>query len=247
MLSKERIIRQGNWLFRWRSYLPLVLVSVMIPVFWNFHYLLDSHYFDLIWEMVCLGLSIFGLIIRVYTVGHVPRGTSGRNTKAGQIAESLNTTGIYSLMRNPLYLGNFFMMFGVILFLHSIWLCLFFSLLYWVYYERIVCAEEEFLAQKFGQEYLDYAEQTPAFIPSFRHWKPSALPFSWKTVLRREYCGLLGMVSSFFALEIITDAVIQHRLVFDTVWLVFFLLALLTFLVLRTLKKHTRFLEADGR
>ena len=197
MLSKERIVRQGNWLFRWRSYLPLVLLSVMVPVIWQYRYIFESHTFDLIWELFCLSLSSFGLAIRCYTIGHVPRGTSGRNTKEGQIAKQLNTTGIYSLIRNPLYVGNYFMMLGVVLFLHSVWLTLLFSIVFWVYYERIVCAEEDFLVNKFGQEYLDYAEQTPAFIPTFCHWQKPNLPFSWKTVLKREYCGLLGMVASF--------------------------------------------------
>ncbi|MGB8874133.1 MAG: hypothetical protein WCC75_12145, partial [Desulfobaccales bacterium] len=44
--------------------------------------------------------------------GLPPRGTSGRNTQ-GQVAETLNTTGIYSLVRNPLYLGNFLIWLGL--------------------------------------------------------------------------------------------------------------------------------------
>lgn len=247
MLSKDRIVCQGNWLFRWRSYLPLVLLSVLIPILGQYSYIYNSHTCDMFWEAFCLGLSTLGLAIRCYTIGHVPRGTSGRNTKEGQIAECLNTTGIYSLLRNPLYLGNFFMMFGVILFLHNFWLSLFFSVLFWVYYERIVCAEEDFLTRKFGQEYIDYANRTPAFIPAFRNWTPSALPFSWKTVLRREYCGLLGMVASFFTLEMVTDALVCHQWVVDPVWAALFALALATFLLLRFLKKYTQILEVEGR
>ena len=38
--------------------------------------------------------------------GFAARNTSGRNTGQGQVADKLNTTGAYSLTRNPLYLGN---------------------------------------------------------------------------------------------------------------------------------------------
>jgi len=39
--------------------------------------------------MIFLGISIFGELIRVFTVGFAPRNTSGRNTSAGQIADEL--------------------------------------------------------------------------------------------------------------------------------------------------------------
>ncbi len=246
MLSKEKIVKQGNWLFRWRSYLPLLLLFVIIPLLWNFHYLYDTHLFDLIWEGFCLGLSIFGLCIRCYTIGYVPRGTSGRNTR-GQLAETLNTTGIYSLVRNPLYIGNFFMMFGVILFLHNIMLTFIFLILFGIYYERIVLAEEEFLLQQFGQKYVDYANRTSAFFPSWKHWCPPDLPFSWRTVLKKEYYGLLGMTASFFTLETVTDALIHRYFVIDRFWLSLLIFAIAAFVILRTLKKHSSLLDVDGR
>ena len=57
-------------------------------------------------------MSFFGLGIRVFTVGFTPKNTSGRNT-AEQIADVLNTSGIYSMVRHPLYVGNFFMWLGI--------------------------------------------------------------------------------------------------------------------------------------
>ncbi|WP_277232666.1 isoprenylcysteine carboxylmethyltransferase family protein [Phocaeicola salanitronis] len=125
-----------------------------------------------------------GTFIRIYTVGHTPVHTSGRNT-AGQVADSLNTTGIYSIVRHPLYLGNFLMWFGISLLTCNGGFIIAFILAYWLYYERIMYAEEDFLRRKFGVDYLRWAERTPAFIPNFKLFKPSDLPFSWKKVAKK--------------------------------------------------------------
>lgn len=68
--------------------------------------------FESTWAWSCIAVSLFGLLIRAVTIGFTPKGTSGRNTKEGQVAEVLNTKGIYSVVRHPLYLGNYFMWLG---------------------------------------------------------------------------------------------------------------------------------------
>ncbi|MEI3590430.1 MAG: hypothetical protein V8Q44_05920 [Alistipes ihumii] len=65
--------------------------------------------------MGCLLVSLFGLAIRIRTAGHTPDRTSGRNTAEGQVADEPNTTGIYSMMRNPLYVGDLFKWPGIAL------------------------------------------------------------------------------------------------------------------------------------
>ncbi|MBW6498500.1 MAG: DUF1295 domain-containing protein [Bacteroidales bacterium] len=62
--------------------------------------------------VICLFFCLLGFGIRIYIVGHTPKNTSGRNT-SGQLADELNTTGVYSVVRHPLYLGNFFMWLGM--------------------------------------------------------------------------------------------------------------------------------------
>ena len=57
-------------------------------------------------------LGLFGLGIRIFAIGYAGTNTSGRNI-IGHVADSLNTTGIYSICRNPLYLGNFFHVAGM--------------------------------------------------------------------------------------------------------------------------------------
>ena len=71
--------------------------------------------------------------------------TSGRNTSEGQVADTINQTGMYSMVRHPLYVGNFIMWLGIALFTASIWFVLLFIAVYWLYYERIMYAEEQFM------------------------------------------------------------------------------------------------------
>ena len=127
-----------------------------------------------------------GLALRAFTVGSVPSRTSGRNTH-GQVAASLNVTGMYSLTRNPLYLANCMIYVGVLLYSQDLLLTLAFTLFLVVYYERIILAEEAFLLERFGDAYRRWAAEVPVFLPRLHGWRRPALPFSLRSVLRREY------------------------------------------------------------
>jgi protein-S-isoprenylcysteine O-methyltransferase Ste14 len=246
MNTNDTNIYLGNWLFRWRSYLPLIFLVVLVPGFIGFTYPEGSHRYDEIWELFCLFISFFGFFIRCYTIGHVPAGTSGRDEKDKK-AEALNTDGIYSLLRNPLYFGNFFMYLGVVLFVRTWWISLIYGLLFILYYERIIISEENFLKDQYGDAFDLYAERTPAFFPSFKNWESPGLPFSIRNVLKREYPGFFGLAFSFTVLEIVGDYLIYKKIMIDTEWLLFFLFSLFVYITLRTLKKKTNLLQVPGR
>ena len=118
-------------------------------------------------EPFCVLIAVFGLLVRAYVVGHAPSGTSGRNTRS-QIGEQLNTTGAYSIVRHPLYLGNFFIWLGVALVPGSWWLVFSLTAVFWIYYERIMYAEEEFLRDEFKKSYLRWARSNPRLRRRFR-------------------------------------------------------------------------------
>jgi len=219
---------------------------IIFIVFHNFSYLGNSKNLDHLCEIFCLCVSFFGLGIRAITIGYTPRKTSGRNTKR-QIAESLNVTGIYSVVRNPLYLGNFFMYLGVVLFFHLWWLVIIYMLAFWLYYERIIFAEEEFLRKKFMKQYLEWANKTPAFFPNFKHYQAPKLSFSIRNVLRREYNGFFAVILLMFLLEIIGDWFVEHRVEFDIDWLIALGIGFVIWTVLRCLKKYTTVLNVEGR
>jgi protein-S-isoprenylcysteine O-methyltransferase Ste14 len=245
MALQEEFEHSDSWLFRWRSYLPLALVGVLLVAMDEYQYPGNSEALDELWEGVCLLVSFFGLGIRVFTVGHTPRATSGRNTRE-QVADRLNTTGIYSFVRHPLYLGNFFMFLGVMLFAHTWWLTLIYILAFWLYYERIMFAEEAFLKKKFGDEYLKWANTTPAFIPRFRNYRRPDTPFSLRKVLKKEYNGFFAVVIAMFFLELYGEIIVKGRFELDLSWAILISFSLIVWATLRTLKKRTTWLNENG-
>jgi protein-S-isoprenylcysteine O-methyltransferase Ste14 len=243
---REEFEATGHWLFRRRGYLPLVLFPMLLVAAGQGGYPRGDHRLDLAWEAVCLFVSLAGLAIRVATVGFVPKDTSGRNTGTPQ-AESLNTSGLYSVVRHPIYLGNYLMWLGVTLFPRVWWPPVIVSLVFWLYYERIMFAEEEFLRRKFGSVYTAWAAITPAFLPRFARWHRPAERFCLLTVLRREHSSLLALIASLTALEMATDHASTGRLVIDPVWGTAFGVTLVLCVAVRTVKHRTRLLHVDDR
>ncbi len=244
MLTSE-FERSGEFLFRWRSYTPLLLLAAGMVSLTRFHYPLGSHVYDTLWDFSCYAISLFGLAVRIAAIGFVPRNTSGRNTK-GQIAEELNTSGMYSMMRHPLYFGNFWMWFGAALFIREWWFIVIASLSFMVLYERIIFSEERYLLEKFGKIYLDWTNTTPAFWPRFRQWNKPVYPFSIRTVLKRENSTFLGVTTVFYLMEVISSYVVEGEFEIDAIWTVVFLFAVITYVILKTLKK-LKLLSIPGR
>ena len=173
------------------------------------------------------------------TVAFVPRGTSGRNTKK-QVATSLNRTGIYSTVRHPLYLGNFFILLGPFIYTGNIFGITIFILLFWIYYERIMFAEETFLNCKFGNEYESWASNTPAFIPDIRSYIPNQSQFSLKKVLEREYSGIFAIIIIFTLLIAFNNYNLNIKPIISNTWKLMFYSSIFFYIILRSGKKISR-------
>ncbi len=240
---REDLEGQGKWLFRRRSFVPLLLVIVVIGGLSQYPRSIN-HGWDQAWEIICLGISLSGLIVRMMTIGFIPKGTSGRSTTTMD-ASTLNTLGMYSIVRNPLYLGNALMWFGLSMLLRQWSVTVVFMLLFWLYYERIIYAEEAFLREKFGLPFLAWAQKTPAFFPRLGNWRSSGQCFSIRRVLRREYSPFFAIIAAFTFMEIITDWAAYGKPEIDYLWLSFFGGGALIYVTLRTLKKKTKILDAE--
>lgn len=211
MALQEELKAQGDFLFRYRSHLPFCILPLFILVIFTSETYL---YYDGVYNTPLIVVAVFvGLLgqgIRIWVAGFVPRDTSGRNTKE-QKASVLNHTGLYSVCRNPLYLGNFLMMLAPIILLGNWLFIIVFALSFWLYYERIIFAEESFLCAKFGQEYVDWTLKTPPFFPKLSGYVPSNMSFSLRSMIRREYNSFFGLTSSLFVFHYIIAVIVNWQ------------------------------------
>jgi len=245
MALQTEMQNQGNFLFRNRSYLPLIFLATGLGVYLNGEYHEIEGPENLIsknFEFICLVVCMLGLFIRIKTVGHTPRNTSGRNTKIGQEAKELNTSGMYSLARHPLYVGNFFMWLGIAMLAENFWFTMAFILLYIVYYERIMYAEEQFLIEKFGNQYTDWSKATPAFIPNFKNYKKPKYSFNLIKVLKKEKNGFVAIFALFWLFEWASDVLENGITYFEfSGWFYAAVAAGFVYLILKILKKRKIF------
>lgn len=163
MKFKRYMEEMGDVFFKWRSFWPFIILPVLFFALKSSPHEIYQNSSSVI---LCFLISIFGLLIRCIVVGYAPKGTSGRVSK--QVAEILNTKGLYSILRHPLYLGNFFIFLGMVLYTKIWWFIFFSIIIFWFYYYSIILAEEKFLKDKFGEIFLNYKKTTPAIIPKLK-------------------------------------------------------------------------------
>ncbi len=246
MAIADEMESQGEWLFCWRSYLPLALIPLVLLALREYKWPFTNYFDYTLWAKFCLGVSLVGFAIRCITVAYAPAGTSGRNTKK-QLANELNTSGMYSLVRHPLYLGNYLIGLGIGLAPFVWWLPVIYSLLFAVYYERIVFVEEQFLRREFGDRFSEWAVKTPAMFPRSLRWRRPPLPFSLRNVLRREYTALMVAILGNAGVQFTEHMIVDHRVVYEPFWVVLLVVGTLSYFVLMHLKKHTQALNVPGR
>lgn len=73
--------------------------------------------------------------------------------------------GPYAMVRNPMYLGRFFILFGFLMLLANPWLLLAYAIVYWLYMDTRVEREEAHLKPIFGDRYAEYCAKVHRFIP----------------------------------------------------------------------------------
>ena len=242
MTLHQNFVRAGQFLFRFRSFLPLAMFAGLICLFWK-SIPVDRGCSAYIWRSIAGGAALAGSVLRCATIGRIPRGTSGRNTKQ-QKASFLNTTGTYSVVRNPLYLGNALVWIGIVLLFENIPLAALLAMGLLIYYALVVYAEEDYLSEKFGREYASYASCTGVLIPRLRGWLPWDRPFSWRMVLRREHDSIFSAGTGIvFVFQCMNFRSHSEHFMLRREWAIPWLVIACLWLVIKVLKKKTRLLH----
>lgn len=168
-----------NIFFKSRSYTPIPILLMMLyfarP---NSPYLLLG-----------IALIVIGEIIRLRSVSFAGGETRTMNVGASSICKS----GPYSIVRNPLYIGNMLIYVGFTFVAGSVYVVTISSITFvyfFIQYSLIISLEEEALEVKFGDEYITYKKLVPSIFPkinnTFRNYDtiPSSLAKTIKTEKR---------------------------------------------------------------
>jgi protein-S-isoprenylcysteine O-methyltransferase Ste14 len=241
----DEIPRSGDVLFRRRGQLPLLLLPLFLLGLADARLPATLSPALQAWQFASLAVALAGFVVRVIAVGTAPAGTSERSTTNPR-ASMLRTTGLYSVVRHPLYVGNTLTAVGFACFTTTWYLPAIVGLLGILYHERIAAREEVFLEGRFGDEFRQWADRVPAMVPRWSLYERSETPFVWRRVLGREFHGFLVIGSVLFVLDLTRSAMATGRLVFDPFWTALFLLSALAFAACSLLKKHTTALDVEG-
>ena len=155
--GKRAVHRLGELFFRYRSFTPVPLALLLIVQ-------ARVSYPAALWG---LALMFGGEWIRLASVR-----AAGKATRTRQVgAKQLVTWGLYAYTRNPLYIGNFLVWTGAVLFAggpYLPWLLGAVFIMFFLQYTLIISLEEATLTGLFGAAYASYRQAVPRVIPRLR-------------------------------------------------------------------------------
>ncbi len=118
--------------------------------------------------LVVTGLAILfgfaGAVLRVWGTAFL----GASIVHAGpMLAGNVMAAGPYRYVRNPLYLGSWFLGLSIAILMPPSG-ALVFAVLLALFYFRLILGEEGFLAGQIGEAYVEYRRQVPRLVPSLR-------------------------------------------------------------------------------
>lgn len=144
---------------------PLFYVAVFLLAIWlQSNFPIDKHIFESRWIRL-LGIVILVIAAGVFLFRSLLQFLRSKNTVITALpAHSLQTSGIYSFTRNPMYLGLILVYIGITCFVGNWWNLILLPILMIIVQQYIIKREEQYLERRFGQEYLDYKRKVRRWI-----------------------------------------------------------------------------------
>jgi protein-S-isoprenylcysteine O-methyltransferase Ste14 len=185
-MNPDPITRLGGWLFTQRTWLPLPIAATLLLIPAGPPGTFSTR---VLWAGVLIVAAGEGL--RLWAVNHIGVISRTRSDRLGPLVAS----GPFSLVRNPLYVGNILLWVGFAVSARLFWLAPLVALLLALEYHAIVRWEEQLLESRLGDTYRAYVTRVPRWIPSIR---PPDRPisghrFSWRETLFSERGTLIAI------------------------------------------------------
>ena len=166
---KEKIIRKFKNKKTYRISYNLLSIILLIPLIWIYSKVESDLLFESnVLKLIGIGIFSIGGILMVvafknYDLGEFS-GTLYLKQDPDFAKSALNTSGLNSIVRHPLYFAGLLILWGVFLF-HPITKVLAMTTISTLYLIIGTQLEEKKLIATFGQEYKNYKEHVPMLLP----------------------------------------------------------------------------------
>jgi hypothetical protein len=101
-------------------------------------------------------VSIFGELIQAWSFGSLKKN------------KVLVDRGPYRIVRNPMYIGRFFVLFGFMVLTKNIYILSMYLMVFCLYAANRVKREEKALREYFGEAYEHYCKEVNRFLPALK-------------------------------------------------------------------------------
>ncbi|MDQ7818298.1 MAG: isoprenylcysteine carboxylmethyltransferase family protein [Melioribacteraceae bacterium] len=166
-------------IFQYRSYTPLPFLILM--------FIFQEATLTSLITGFCIVL--IGEFIRLWGVSYA--GSETRTTGGGVGGTYLVVSGPFAHVRNPLYFGNIIIYTGTGVMSMALYpyLLIIAAMFFYFQYFTIIREEESFLRNKFGEQFTDYFNKVPRWMPTFSKYENPGVeqpPFKLNMGLRSE-------------------------------------------------------------
>ncbi len=160
LLSTPAVVRAQNFATRLRFVLALPAIALLV--------IFTDH--GPIWPGAIVAFA--GECLQLWATAHLRKNIC------------VITSGPYSWLRNPMYMGRYFVGLGLALLTWRWFIIVPYALLYWFYAQARVLGEERRLRDLFGDEYITYCRKVRRWLPLPPRERLSRERWSWDAVLR---------------------------------------------------------------
>jgi len=133
--------------------------------------------------LIGMFLIFLGESIRIWAAGHLQKN------------EMLTVSGPYSYVKNPLYIGSILITAGFCILADNIYLltaAFFMFCFHYIPYKKKV--EGDRLKRIFGNQYEDYDEKVPEYLPRWTPYSKERVPWRFKNFIENSEEGILLMI-----------------------------------------------------
>ena len=116
------------------------------------------------WLLQIAGVIVESLGVVIFVISVTEMKDNWRAGVQREDKTNLVTSGIYSISRNPAFLGFDLMYIGILLTFFNWFLCFATVFAVCLFHLQIVNVEEDFLIETFGQEYLEYKRKVCRYL-----------------------------------------------------------------------------------